>query len=99
MFTKNGRPDGRPFPLSEAQTGQLFPGFLHVFLELLVGSAKEAIESKGIFLDMSSYEDAHLVVMYASWLYRKRNGNEAMPRMLQYELHSRLIHEKGGGAS
>ena len=75
------------------------PDAMDDFLTLLVGSAKEAIESKGIFLNMSSYEDAHLVVMYASWLYRKRNGNEAMPRMLQYELHSRLIHEKGGGAS
>ena len=75
------------------------PDAMDDFLSLLVGSAKEAIESKGIFLDMRSYEDVHLVVMYASWLYRKRNGNEAMPRMLQYELHSRLIHEKGGGAS
>lgn len=75
------------------------PDAMDDFLELLVGSAREAIESKGIFLDMCSYEDAHLVVMYASWLYRKRNSNDGMPRMLQYELHSRLIHEKGGGAS
>lgn len=75
------------------------PDAMDDFLSLLVGSAKEAIESKGIFLDMSSYEDAHLVVMYASWLYRKRNSNDGMPRMLQYELHSRLVHEKGGGAS
>ena len=75
------------------------PDAMDDFLTLLVGSAKEAIESKGIFLDMSSYEDAHLVVMYASWLYRKRNSNDGMPRMLQYELHSRLVHEKGGGTS
>lgn len=75
------------------------PDAMDDYLELLVGSAREAIESKGIFLDRSSYEDAHLVVMYASWLYRKRNSNDGMPRMLQYELHSRLVHEKGGGAS
>lgn len=71
------------------------PGLLNDYLSFLINSSKEQIAKKGITLDMSSNEDCHLIIMYASWLYRKRNSNDGMPRMLQYELHSRLIHEKG----
>lgn len=71
------------------------PGLLNDYLDFLIKSAKEQIAEKGITLDISSNEDCHLIIMYASWLYRKRNSNDGMPRMLQYELHSRLIHEKG----
>lgn len=71
------------------------PDALDDYLTFLVGSAQEAVEAKGITFDASSNTDCHLVVMYASWLYRKRNSNEPMPRMLQYALHSRLIDEKG----
>ena len=72
------------------------PGLLNDYLDFLIKSAKEQIEEKGITLDSSAVKDSHLVVMYASWLYRKRNTNDGMPRMLQYALHSRLVHEKGG---
>ena len=71
------------------------PGALDEYLAFLVRSAQEQIAEKGITLDGST-EDAHLVVMYASWMYRRRNNIEGMPRMLQYALHSRLIREKGG---
>ena len=71
------------------------PGLLNDYLDFLIKSAKEQIEEKGIPLDSSAVKDSHLVVMYASWLYRKRNTNDGMPRMLQYALHSRLIDEKG----
>lgn len=70
------------------------PGILNNYLDFLIKSAKEQIEEKGINLN-SSIQDSHLIIMYASWLYRKRNMNEGMPRMLQYALHSRLINEKG----
>ena len=71
------------------------PGILNDYLNFLINSSKEQIAEKGITLDISSNEDCHLIIMYASWLYRKRNSNDGMPRMLQYELHSRLVHEKG----
>lgn len=71
------------------------PGLLNDYLDFLIKSAKEKIAEKGITLDTSAIKDSHLIIMYASWLYRKRNSNEGMPRMLQYELHSRLVHEKG----
>ena len=72
------------------------PGLLNDYLSFLVNSSKEQIEDKGITLNLTSNEDCHLIIMYASWLYRKRNGNDGMPRMLRYALHSRLVHEKGG---
>lgn len=72
------------------------PGLLNDYLDFLIKSAKEQIEEKGITINNASIEDSHLIVMYASWLYRKRNTNEGMPRMLQYTLHGRLIKEKGG---
>lgn len=71
------------------------PDAMDDYLTFLVNSATSQIGDKGITLDLTAVDDCHLVVMYASWLYRKRNSNEAMPRMLQYSLHSRLIHEKG----
>lgn len=71
------------------------PGLLNEYLGFLINSAKEQIAEKGITLDIPSNEDCHLIIMYASWLYRKRNSNDGMPRMLRYALHSRLVHEKG----
>ena len=72
------------------------PGLLNDYLSFLINSSKEQIEDKGITLNLGSNEDCHLIIMYASWLYRKRNSNDGMPRMLRYALHSRLVHEKGG---
>ena len=71
------------------------PGLLNDYLSFLINSSKEQIEDKGITLNLTSNEDCHLIIMYASWLYRKRNSNDGMPRMLRYALHSRLVHEKG----
>ena len=72
------------------------PGLLNDYLTFLINSSKDQIEDKGITLNLGSNEDCHLIIMHASWLYRKRNSNDGMPRMLRYALHSRLIHEKGG---
>jgi hypothetical protein len=35
-----------------------------------------------------------LVVMYAAWLWRKRDNMEGMPRMLRYALNNRIFQEK-----
>ena len=71
------------------------PGLLNDYLSFLINSSKEQIEDKGITLNLTSNEDCQLIIMYASWLYRKRNSNDGMPHMLRYALHSRLVHEKG----
>ena len=57
-------------------------------------SAKDAITKEGITLDDSIVSDGNLVVMYAAWMWRKRDTNENMPRMLRWQLNNRLFGEK-----
>ena len=55
---------------------------------------REVGKNGGRLVEPYSTEDAQLVVMYASYLYRKRSTNEPMPRMLRYALNNRVF----GGA-
>ena len=57
-------------------------------------SARDAITKEGITLDDSVISDGNLVVMYAAWMWRKRDTNEGMPRMLRWQLNNRLFSEK-----
>lgn len=59
-----------------------------------INSAMEMIGTEGVTLDINDLEDAQLVVMYAGWLWRKRDSGEGMPRMLRYLLNNRLFSEK-----
>lgn len=59
-----------------------------------INSAKEMIGTEGVTLDTTDMEDAQLVVMYAGWLWRKRDNGDAMPRMLRWTLNNRLFSEK-----
>lgn len=56
--------------------------------------AQAAITKEGVSLDVSKFEDANLAVMYAAWLWRKRDSGEGMPRMLRWQLNNRLFSEK-----
>lgn len=57
-------------------------------------SARTYIEREGIIIDDEKMSDMNLVVMYASWLWSKRDKNDAMPRMLRWNLNNRLFNEK-----
>ena len=59
-----------------------------------ITSAKDYITREGITLDNEIISDMNLVVMYAAWLWRKRDTTEAMPRMLRWNLNNRLFYEK-----
>ena len=61
-----------------------------------ITSAQSAIETEGVTLDVTQMADANLVVMYAAWLWRKRDNGEGMPRMLRWQLNNRLFSEKAG---
>lgn len=66
------------------------------YLNNLIEASKLMIKREGITLNLDSIEDINLIVMYASYLYRKRvEDNAPMPRMLRYALNNRLISEKG----
>ena len=59
-------------------------------------AAAEAIRIEGITLNANSLSDGNLQVMYAAWLWRKRDTGEGMPRMLRWMLNNRLFSEKVG---
>jgi len=58
-----------------------------------IQSAKTAIEHEGAQLDMGEIDHVQLVVMYAGWLWRKRDTGEGMPRMVRYALNNLIIHQ------
>lgn len=65
-------------------------------LEQYLDVAQKEIVREGItFPDELDVEDMQLIVMYASYMWRKRDGNETgMPRNLQFLLHNRLMSQK-----
>lgn len=56
-------------------------------------SARDAITIEGIDLT-ESISDCNLIVMYAAWLWRKRDTAEGMPRMLRWMMNNRLFSQK-----
>lgn len=63
-----------------------------------IKSAFRQIETEGITLDAETVEDCQLIVMFAAWMWRKRDHAEGagMPRMLRYALNNRLFAQKVG---
>lgn len=60
----------------------------------LLEAAKDAIRIEGIRLNEQSISDGNLVVMYAAWLWRKRDAAGDMPRSLRWMLNNRLFSQK-----
>lgn len=56
-------------------------------------AARAAIEIEGIQLT-ESVSDGNLVVMYAAHLWRKRDTQEGMSRMLRWMMNNRLFSQK-----
>lgn len=66
-------------------------------LRHLIGVAVQLISREGVQLqEPYSDEDAQLIIMYASYLFRKRATDEPMPRMLRWALNNRIFAEKAG---
>ena len=57
-------------------------------------AARAAITREGITLVDSSVEDGNLIVMYAAHLWRKRDSQEGMPKMLRWMMNNRLFSQK-----
>lgn len=62
-------------------------------LEQYITAAKGEITREGVTLDPD--KDSQLIIMYAAWLWRRRDRMEGMPRMLRYALNNRVFSEKG----
>ena len=64
-------------------------------LEQLLTVAQNAIIEEGAStLDASDPLDMQLIVMYAAWLWRRRDDMSGMPRMLRWTLNNRIMSEK-----
>ena len=59
-----------------------------------IESAKTEIAREGANLNPDSIDDMQTVIMYADWMWRKRDTGDAMPRMLRYRLNNRVLQEK-----
>ena len=76
--------------LDETRTAQL---------NQYIQAAKEFIQREGVAIATPySVEDSQLIVMYAAYLFRKRDSGEGMPRMLRWALNNRLFSQKAGGS-
>lgn len=60
----------------------------------LLTAAQAAIVKEGAStLDASDPLDMQLIVMYAAWLWRRRDNMEGMPPMLRLALNNRVYGE------
>lgn len=64
-------------------------------LKQILKSSEKAIKKEGVStLDNTDLDDCQLIVMYAAWMWRKRDTGEGMPRMLRWSLNNRIFSEK-----
>lgn len=71
-------------------------------------AARNEIEREGVTLSLDTFDgetqtteetidDANLQIMYAAWMWRKRDTGEGMPRMIRWQINNRLF-DMGGGS-
>ena len=61
----------------------------------LIKVAEKNIRSEGATtLNRNNIDDAQLIVMYAAWLWRRRDTQDDMPRMVRYAINNRVFAEK-----
>lgn len=65
-------------------------------LQSYLDVADNRIRARGITLNTENPDDAHLMVEYAAWLFRRRRqeASKMMPEYLRTDIHDRLISEK-----
>ena len=61
--------------------------------QLLTVAQAEIIKAGASTLDASVPLDQELIVMYAAWLWRKRDTMEGMPKALRVALNDRKFRE------
>lgn len=55
-----------------------------------IEAAEAEITREGVTLNES---DSHLIIMYAAWLWRRRDSGAGMPRMIRWALNNRVFSE------
>ena len=64
-------------------------GYDERLAQYLEGAKKEILREGYKLTD--SIDDANLQVMYAAWMWRRRDTGEGMPRMIRWQLNNRLF--------
>lgn len=61
-------------------------------LQQYIRAAVKFISREGVELSAPySVEDGQLIEMYAAYLFRKRDSDSGMPRMLRWALNNRIL--------
>lgn len=60
----------------------------------LLRTAAESITKEGAALDFTSYDTMQTVVMYAAWLWRRRDSMESMGRGLRLRVNNLVLATK-----
>ena len=63
--------------------------------QYLAGAARE-IQREGYTLLEDKPDDDDLQIMWAAWMWRRRDTGEGMPRMIRWTLNNRLFDVKAG---
>lgn len=59
-------------------------------LSYLTSSAEE-LALEGVTLSDESLADCNLQIMYAAWMWRRRDSGEGIPRMIRWQINNRLF--------
>ena len=62
--------------------------------QLIKASEKYIISEGATTLNKNNIDDAQLIVMYAAYLWRRRDTQDDMPRMVRYAINNRVFSEK-----
>lgn len=65
--------------------------------QLLTAASQAIIAAGASTLNQADPLDMQLIVMYAAWLWRRRDNMDGMPMMLRRALNNRVFGEKAGG--
>lgn len=62
-------------------------------LQSYIEAAKKRITREGVTIDMEDIDHIETIIMYAHWMWAKRDTGEGMPRMVRYQLNNLIFHE------
>lgn len=67
-------------------------------MEQYIAAAESFIRREGVDLTAPySIEDGQLIEMYAAYIFRKRDSDTGMPRMLRWALNNRILSQNRSG--
>ena len=70
-------------------TSDAYDDRLTAYLE----AAEQRIAREGVTIDKSDIDHVETIIMYAHWMWSKRDSGEGMPRMVRYQLNNLIFHE------